>query len=545
MGGRLLLACLFAGALLGSGCFATGPLQWIDNGFKVGPNYCQPSAPVADEWIEAHNPAIDSRHIEDWWTVFQDPTLNSLIGTAHDHNLNLRVAGARVLESRAQANVAMGNLFPQSVQAGGQYSRVNISHNIFNSPSTELALFPPLPPGTPLGNNYSDWNVGFNMSWELDFWGRYRRAIESANATLDASIDAYDDALVTLLADVATNYVQYRVAQQRIKIARDNVHIQEGVVKLTEDKFKAGTGTRLDVEQAKTILEQTRSTIPGLEIVQGQANDTLCTLLGMPPHDLSAELGSGPELGVNPMPTTPNTVAAGIPCDLLRQRPDVRLAERQVAAQTAQIGIAEADLYPIVAINGTLGWEAYDLSKLFTPGSFMGNITPNVRWNILNFGRIKNNVRQQVARTQEFIAAYQNQVLTAQREVQDALRGFVRSQEQAEDLAKSVDAAAAATKVGLQQYRAGIVPFNTVFNLETTQVQQQDALAVVQGNVALNLISVYRGLGGGWEIRCHAKDCTDAAEEPKLTPPKLLPEQLPYPAPVPEGSEVIPKNDKE
>ena len=211
-----------------------------------------------------------------------------------------------------------------------------------------LSSFPPLNGRLA----FSNWLYGFNLSWELDLWGRIRRNIESNNASLDASVEDYDAALVTLLADVATNYVQYRVAQQRIKIARDNVRIQEGVLALAEEKFRVGTTTRLDVEQARTVLEQTRSTIPALQIQLGQANDTLCTLLGMPPRDLEPELGPGPELGSTPMPNTPAWVATGIPADLLRRRPDVRSAERKVAAQSAQIGVAEAALYPTIAING-------------------------------------------------------------------------------------------------------------------------------------------------------------------------------------------------
>ena len=182
-------------------------------------------------------------------------------------------------------------------------------------------------PASRSGNFYSDWTAGFNLSWELDFWGRYRRAIESANGSLDASVENYDDALVTLLADVATNYVQFRVAQQRIKIARDNIRKQADLVAKAEQQAQVGTGTKLDLEQLRTLLEQTRSTIPALQIAQGQANDTLCILLGEPPHDLEPELGPGPEMGNLPMPNTPAWVAAGIPADLLRRRPDVRSAD--------------------------------------------------------------------------------------------------------------------------------------------------------------------------------------------------------------------------
>ena len=277
----------------------------------------------------------------------------------------------------------------------GQYSRVAFSHNAFNNPAVLTSLAPgPLPPGLPIGNFYSDWSAGFNASWELDFWGRFRRSVKSADARLDASVDNLDDALVTLLADVANNYVQYRVAQQRIKIARANVAIQEGILSLAEKRFKIGTASELDAKQAKTVLEATRSTIPALQVALGQANDQLCILLGLPPCDLAASLGPGPDVSDNPLPNTPAWLAAGVPADLLRRRPDVR-SRAAGGGRVPQIGIAEADLYPTVAINGTLGYESADLSKLFESSSFMGNITPSFRWNILNYGRITNNVRLQ------------------------------------------------------------------------------------------------------------------------------------------------------
>jgi NodT family efflux transporter outer membrane factor (OMF) lipoprotein len=485
----------------------TGPGQWIRNGFKVGPNYGQPPAPVAAEWIQASDPSVQNQHLQDWWQVFGDRTLDSLIVTAYEQNPTLRIAGARVLEARAGQAIAVGNIFPQSQSATGSYARVNLNPN--------LPLIGPLLNSLPRGQRslaFNNWFDGFNMSWELDLWGRIRRNIESNNASLDASVEDYDAALVTLLADVATNYVQYRIAQQRINIARDNVRIQEGTLALAEEKFRVGTTSRLDVEQARTVLEQTRSTIPSLQITLGQANDTLCTLLGMPPRELELELGPGPELGSNPMPSTPDWVATGIPADLLRRRPDVRSAERQVAAQSAQIGVAEADLYPTIFINGTLGYEASNLSQLFESRSFLGTITPNFKWNILNYGRIANNVHLQEAKTQELIGTYQNQVLTAAQQVQTALRGFLRSREQSEDLARSVKAAMAATKIQEKNFIDLKADVNRLFTLENTQVQQQDNLAVAQGNIALNLINVYRALGGGWEIRNEKERCREAPQ---------------------------------
>src|SRR5579884_3596467 len=305
----MTLAVLSGAVLFLCGCGITGPWEYIRNGFKVGPNYCKPPAPVAAEWIQAHNADVQQRHIHDWWTVFQDETLNFLIRTAYEQNPNLRVLGTRILQARAQRGIAAGNLFSQTQQLQGLYA-----NGTANGQST-----------------YFDF-TGFNLGWEIDFWGRIRRGIESANANLDASVENYDDALVTLLADVATNYVQYRVAQHRIKIARANVRVQEQLVALAERQQRVGTLTSVDLNQLRTLLEQTRSTIPFLEIQLGQANDNLCTLLGIPPRDLEPGLGPGPDVGSSPVPGTPPWVAAGIPADLLRQRPDVRSAERQVAA---------------------------------------------------------------------------------------------------------------------------------------------------------------------------------------------------------------------
>jgi NodT family efflux transporter outer membrane factor (OMF) lipoprotein len=490
---------------------------------------------VAEQWTSAANPKVQARQLQDgqWWAEFKDPILDSLIRQAYEQNLNLRVAATRVLQARGQQAIAVGTLFPQTQQATTSYSRTNISSNSANNPGVLRQFVNGLGPSIynipePLlpTNYYSTWSAGFNMSWELDLWGRLRRSIETSNANLDSSVENYDDALVTLIADVATNYVQFRVAQQRIKIALDNVRIQEGVVKLVEERFKVGTGNRLNVEQARTVLAQTRASVPALRISLAQANFALCTLLGIPPHELETTLGVGPELGSNPILNTPDWVAVGVPADLVRRRPDVRGAERQVAAQSAQIGVAEADLYPSLYVDGMLGLQAVEVSRLFTPGSFFGTIMPNFRWNILNYGRVLNNVRVQDTHMQELIATYQNLVLRAAQEVEFALVGFLQSRQQAEALKEGVTAATSATKLGIQQFVAGTADFNRVFNLETTQVQVQDQLAVAQGNVALDLISAYRAVGGGWQLRCPAGSEKEAVTHEELDlsiPPRVLP----------------------
>jgi NodT family efflux transporter outer membrane factor (OMF) lipoprotein len=458
--------------------------DWWCNGFKVGPNYSRPAAPVASQWIDYANPRLkgDEEQLTAWWTVFNDATLNRLMQAAYQQNLTLRVAGARILEARAQLGIARGTLFPQSQAAFADYARVKLSDQVAN----------PTP-----ASWFSNWDAGFGASWELDFWGRYRRAIESADAELDASVEDYDDVLVVLLSDMAANYVQYRTFEQRLVYAKANVDIQRRSVQLAKDKFEGGATTERDQRQAEQVLAQTEALIPALEIGKRQAANRLCVLLGMPPTDLEAILGQG--AGV---PATPSDVVVGVPADLIRRRPDVRRAERQVAAQSARIGVAVSDLYPHISIVGTIGVEAEQFGNLFhTPGSMIGSIGPGIRWDILNYGRLVNNVRVQDARFQALAYAYQDRVLGAGREVEDAMVAFLRSQEQAQHLGDSVTAASRTVEITREQYTQGEVDFTPVFLFESILTEQQDQLAVSQGDIALGLIAVYRALGGGWQIR--------------------------------------------
>jgi NodT family efflux transporter outer membrane factor (OMF) lipoprotein len=513
-------------ALLPCGCVVDNLRQYVHNGFKVGPEYTKPPAPLAASWIQADDPRIYGPPPCDdaWWQVFQDPALDGLIGLAYRQNASLRSVGTRVLQARAQQAIAVGNIFPQSQQLLGVYSYGNIVRTPAHIEIT-----------------------AFNLSWELDFWGKYRRQIETANANFDASVENYDAALVTLFADAATYYVQYRVAQQRIAIARDNLALQEGLVAIAERQEKVGTATALDLEQLRTLMEQTRSSIPALEIIRGQANDRLCVVLGEPPHDLGPELGPGPDMGHLPMPTIPAAVAAGIPADLLIRRPDVRGAERQIAAQSAQIGVATADLLPSISIGTILGQQDIGLAIMKSSGG-LAFVTPQFSWNVLNYGRLVNNVHLQDARTQELIATYQNSVLTAAQEVQTALRGFLQSQDQADALARSAAAAVAALAIEQQLFSDIRADVNRLFTLANSRLQAQDQLAVAQGNIALNLIGVYRALGGGWEVRLRgdgqcpapiagtpapvggppaAGPSAEPSEDPAAPDPTGLPEPIP------------------
>ena len=479
---RAVLACV---ALSLSGC--AGLKEWYHNGFKVGPNYQPALTPVAAEWIDHEDsrllPAAPDPALAAWWTVFRDPVLDGLIEHAYLQNLDLKAAGTRILQSRAQKNVITGQLYPQTQQGLGAFAHLQLSRNL----------------NIPLPGIINVWPMGAYAAWEPDFWGRYRRAIESAGADLDAQADGYHDALVLLLAETAESYVQIRVFQQRLRLARRNVELQRGALELAETKFREGAADELDAQQARSILSATEAQIPALQTGLRQANNRLCLLLGIPPRDLI------PTLGEQPIPTVPVTIAAGVPAELLRRRPDIRQAERAVAAQSAQIGVAESDLYPRFSLFGFLGYTADDFKSLFAMKSFTGLIIPNFQWQILNYGRVRNNIRVQEARFQEKILRYQQTVLRAGGETEDALVAFFKTQEQAGHLAEGVRAAERSADLVLIQYREGSVDFNRVYNVQSVLVTQQDQLAEAQGNICLQMIKAYQALGGGWE-------CLDARE---------------------------------
>ena len=365
---------------------------------------------------------------------------------------------------------------------------------------------------------YDQWNFGFNLAWELDFWGRLRRAIAAADDQLDASVADYDQVLVTLLGDVASNYVQVRTDQERLRYLRQNVTILELVLKWTERREKGGFKTiPLDVHQTQANLEQAAAAIPQLEIDLRTAENRLCILMGMPPEDLRNVLGE------DIIPVAPPELAIGLPAELLRRRPDVRRAERQAAAQSEAIGIAQADLYPAFSIIGTLGWQAKNFSDLISPQSLSGNVGPSFQWNLLNYGRIANNVRYQDAKFKELVTIYQQTVLQAAQEVEDGLVTFLLSQQSTRHLDKSVTAANAAFKDLFLPVALGQpgFDFNRFAVIQQNRITQQDQLAQSRGQIGQGLIQIYRALGGGWEIR---RRPAPEVPPPPETPPSVVPE---------------------
>jgi NodT family efflux transporter outer membrane factor (OMF) lipoprotein len=471
--GRLLTIALIIVFLL-SGCI------------KVGPDFHRPESAVSRDWIEAGDERVrnGSADYREWWKEFNDPVLDGLIDRAYRENLTLRIAGIRILEARAQLGIAIGRIFPQTQQASGSVERIRTSES---SPQ----FFPP----------YAQDQIGFNASWELDFWGRFRRSIESADATWLATVADYDNAMVSLTADVANSYITIRTVEKRIAIARENLETQKESLKITEARFRFGTVTQLDVEQARTILNNTFASIPSLETQLRQQKDALCVLLGISPRDLADLLK-----GASEIPVSPPHISAGIPADLLRRRPDIRSAEYQAAAQSAQIGVAKADLYPAFSLSGTFGLlstniDRAGLADILEWKNRVFQIGPSFQWNILNYGQITNNVRVQDARFQELLITYQNTVLKAQQDVEDNLAVFLRAQERARYLALSTSAARNAFDLAAKQYRHGIIDFTTVLIAQQSLLNTQDNLAVALGNISSGFVGVYRSLGGGWEIR--------------------------------------------
>lgn len=468
----------------------TGFREWIGKGFKVGPDYRAPSAEVGEAWIDSDDPLVDTSQADysEWWTVFDDPQLNELVIGAYQENLPLQIACWRIIEARHQLGVARGNIWPQQQQAIGSYTRQQLSKNAF--PFGDFGAVP--------GFNLvaDDWTIGGTAAWELDFWGRFRRMIESAEANVEVQEEAYNAALVLLQAEVASTYIQMRTIEERLELAQKNVDLQANTVELAQARFDQGVVSELDVNQAEAALAATESFIPMLELQHRLARNRLCTLLGQPPQDLDDVL-QGPE----EIPEVPPEVVVGIPADLLRRRPDVREAERQAAAQSARIGVAESEFYPHIAITGQIAFQAQEFANLINTDSIAGMVGPGFQWNILNYGRIRNQVFVEDARFRQAVLGYRETVLRAAEEVEGAITAFLREQVRVRKLRDATRATAKSSELATLQYEQGLVDFQRVIDSQRALVEQQDALAEARGNVALHLVDVYKALGGGWQMR--------------------------------------------
>jgi len=454
----------------------------------LGPDFTNPEAPIATSWqTKDASLSEDPREQAEWWKLFNDPALDILIQMAYRQNLPLQVAGLRIVEARAQLGIAVGSLFPQTQQAFGAFDVVEQSKN---------------QPGGALSDpNFRNVEIGFDAAWELDFWGRFRRGIESAEANLASNVADYDNALVSLTAEVARVYVVIRLAEERLAIARANIVLQEESLRIAKVRFDQGATSELDFQQATYNLANTQALVPIQLRTLRQAKNALSVLLGMPPADLREMLG---EEGL--IPAVPVPITTGIPADLLRRRPDVRQAAYLAATQSALIGVAKSELFPRFSLTGSIGLQTSDFassnfSDLFDTESMFLTVGPSFRWNILNYGRIWSNVRVQDARFQQSLVNYRNTVLIAYQEVEDARVAFVQSKQESNLRNISATAASRSVEISNIQYREGTVSFQRVVDSERVLVSQQDLWALSRSDIALSLIAMYKALGGGWEIR--------------------------------------------
>jgi len=454
----------------------------------IGPDFQRPTAQLENHWIDTGSPSVDSKHRQDahWWASLRDPVLAKLIILARQQNLSLRSAGIRVLQARAQLGFAIGELYPQQQQLTGAITNNKLPVSV---------------PYDAVSTTYWQSTLGAQAAWEIDLWGKIRRGIESADDTFLASVADYDDVLVSLIGDVANIYVRIRTLETQLAIAQENIVRQRLALTIAKARFEGGVVTKRDVYQAENVLGSTEAAVPQLTYERRRATNALSVLLGLAPTPLDGLLAGG-----SGIPVTPESLAAGIPADLLRRRPEIRKAELRAAAQCAQIGYAKGELLPAFTLVGNVNTVSSDigkasLGKLFSAGSMAYSAGPTVTWNILNYGQITNNVRMQDAKFQELLVDYQHSVLRAQQEVEDGIAKFDQSRQEAVFLGQSVEAAKGAMDIALLQYKDGVADFTTVLNAEENLYKAQNALAETQGKIALGLVKTYRAMGGGWELR--------------------------------------------
>jgi NodT family efflux transporter outer membrane factor (OMF) lipoprotein len=451
----------------------------------VGPDYREPEVPVPDSW---HSPTASTQSeaadatLASWWTVLNDPTLNQLIDQALARNTTVRQALARVTESRARRAITRSSFFP-SIGASISGSKSD-SDSTFNVENPQLA-----------GSNREIYDAGIDAGWEIDLFGGTRRSYESSTAQLAATEADLHDVLITLLGDVALSYVDLRTSQSRLDFAERNLESQREVVDITGWRAEAGLATVLDVEQAKSSYSQTLAAIPQLQSALEAAKNRLAVLTGQTPGALESVLAER-----KPIPVAPADVVSSVPAEVLRRRPDIRAAERRLAAQTAQVGVATAQLYPSLSLNGSIGVTAGSASDLISDGLKSNRYGVSLNMPIFQAGALLQNIKVQNALVAQALATYEGTVLGAYEEIENALTDWANEQKRRAALVDAVESARLASDLALTQYNSGLVDFQTVLSADRTLISSEDALAVSDGQITSNLIRLYKAFGGGWSV---------------------------------------------
>lgn len=460
----------------------------------VGPDFVKPDAPVNPDWLDSELEHFDTGPAElaEWWRTFNDPVLDRLIAMALENNNALKIAGLRVLESQARLGIAIGVQYPQIQVVAGDVTAVETSQRGINTENRDLT--------------FVQYNLSAAASWELDFWGRFRRGVEAADAGLLATIADFDDLTVLLTAQVADIYVIIRSTEEQLRLAQESLEIQQRSYDIVQVLYENGDSSELDALQAKSLLLSTETVIPELEGTLEQTKYALSALLGLPPGDIEGVLQ-----GDGSLPLVSGRVAIGIPADMLRQRPDVRRAEMLARAQNASVGIATANLYPSFSLSGTIGLSSVDnndstfsdsggFSDLFDSDSatYAGGVS--FVWPFLNYGRIRNNIRVEDARLQQALIAYQETVLQAAREAETAMSALRNTRAQDLILTEGVETAERSASLSLLRYQEGFADYQRVLSAQQTLFGQQQRYAANRGNAVRAVIAIYRSLGGGWQI---------------------------------------------
>lgn len=457
------------------------------SGCAVGPDYHPPQTSVPSTYreklAETNGPA--NAGLDQWWKLFHDAELNALIREATESNYDIRIAQARVRETRAQAGIAESALLP-SIDADGEYTRERLSKNTPNGFVAQAAR-------QSLVQNF--YSAGFDASWEIDVFGGNRRALEAAKADLGANVESSRDILITVLGDVGLNYLDLRGLQKELVVTKDNLYLQEETLKLTQDQFKAGLATEVDTARAEAQAENTLSQIPLLEENIQSAIHRLAVLTGKQPEELETELQPSA-----PIPSAIPTIPVDLPSNLLQRRPDIREAERELAAATARIGVARADLFPKFTLASATGLQSISAAKFFDAASGVWSFGPSMNWPIFAGGQIRQNIKVQNARQEQALDRYQQTILTSLEEVENSLVACNKESEHHDALVRSEAADRRAAELAEERYRSGLEDFLDVLETQRTLLAVQDDLAQSDRNLGQNVIRLYKALGGGWEF---------------------------------------------
>jgi NodT family efflux transporter outer membrane factor (OMF) lipoprotein len=462
----------------------------------VGPDYRAPDVAVPAHFAGAERPAQSDIALARWWAGFDDPTLDKLVERALRDNLDLQTAASRIREARQQEIVSGAAAWP-SLSANAQLTHTHLSQNSIGGLGTLASQSGGAAGGANSsafglpGFDFNTYQLGFDASWELDLFGRTRRAVEAAHDTTTASVWTARDTQVSLVAEVADTYLALRAAQRRLAINRRDLARQQELLAQIRARAASGLATGLDVRQQETTVAATASALPPLSAEVEVRLHALGVLLGAPPEALLDALGAA-------APPTPPAIPAGLPADLLRRRPDIRAAERQLAAATANIGVAVADYYPDLTLTASPALVSTALSNLLTWGSRNLSAGPGISWNLFDGGKVKANVAIATERQRQALLAYRKTVLTALQDVEDALTRSEADRTLQQDLARRSDSARAAAELSRAQYRAGLVPLSTVLTTEAALLSAEDTAAQNDASSAQDVVALYKALGGGW-----------------------------------------------